>query len=285
MRLGPRLAALLGLVCLVSSCISWPDPAFGWEEDEHHWRIDSEHDVVEWIEITHGLCHPSSDFDECMRGLLDGAEEIPPGSRMSFGISTPPDADLSDQPEWARPFLARTPTLEVVEARFVLDGEGRPTLWRRMRFENASTVLVRQQVGLASMGPDRESALNPLNVTPLGCRLGLIGAIADGPIWRLEGNTFVGEIPVDSASAQLWIELAQRDPVDPALRRPAEIAFNGTTLRVRWTPDETGWIGARTYGEALRKAPETAPLQTELQIEPTSTYLQLRHDAGLDVGS
>ena len=293
-------ALLLCATSVVSSCCVFADldaafnwqfarPAFNWAHDEHHWRIDAEQDVVEWIEITHGLCDSTEEFDEHTRSVLAGARVFPPGGGFpSWDI----DALAAEESFWPRelsvPVLELAPTLRVQEARLVFDDEGLPTLWRTMRFERASAWLVAFQRWMAEHWSN-VGELDDSSGVPPGARLAVKAALDQRQLFKLEGNAFVLEAQVDAETARRWIERFRADPADPNLRPPAEISFDGQTLRVRFVPDESGWIGARTYSlnspglDHAQLQIERTPLTTsQLSFEPTSIYTQLRREAGLN---
>lgn len=302
MRSRVLLAASLGFMCIAPACasldslsfpsFSFPSPAFQWTRGEHHWRIDGEKGAVEWIEITHGLCDATAEFDAQMSCLLAGARVFPPcGGFMSLDLEGAVANESLTPSEETFPPPALIPTLRVVEARLVLDDEGRPTLWRRIRFEHASAWLRAFEHQITSSVGENEAASCQADM-PAGMHFGAHYALAQGELFKLDGNAFVVEAQMDAETARRWIETFRDDPADPKLRPPAEIAFDGQTLRVRFAPDESGWIGARTYSlnapgldDAEVDIDGTPLTNTKLPIEPSSTYLQLRREAGLDAGS
>jgi len=285
-----RFVALLAVSSLLSSCASlFPEPAFKWADDEHYWRIDGEHDVVEWIEIEHGIADPTDDLAPQLRAVLEGRLVFPPSGgfpSLSFDyVAANVDAS-EDDPIFAR-ITAADHGVKVVDAHLVLDTEGRVSLWRRTRIDHASAWLDAFQRELSRGGDPPELALidqrTGLALDEASSRLQASALGAGVQIWKLDGNALLLELPMTAENAQASIDAWAIEPVDPGVRPPAEISFTEPWLRVRYVPDDTGWIGARPYEISADYSPRVLERlkQSGLSVEPASVYAKLRADAGL----
>lgn len=285
-----RWVGLLLCVALLSSCCSWSfsTSAFQWRSDEHYWRIDGANDVVEWIEIEHDLGQPTNDASEQLRKVLAGERVFPPGEWLSFDLEKPvQNIELGGNGNSSAMLHELAASVRVVEAHLVLDTDGRPTLWRRTKFERASKWLEAWQHFVLPMILEEQvnGLIDERSLSPASVALIREATSNGAQLWRLDGNALVYELPMTEADARLALSERGSEPVDPSLRQPAEISFDGQVVRCRWRPDETGWIGARAYywlGERTGDIPELAPLgDIGIAIEPTESYLALRRAAGL----
>lgn len=287
--------ALLSLACAcLPSCISFfPEPAFLWADEEHYWRIDGARDVVEWIEIEHGLTSLSEDAPEQLRAVLNGRAVFPPcGGFPSIALDDLAGGESATERDAAV-------NVHVVGAHLVLDDRGRITLWRRTRIERATALMDAFQREAWLRATDKDASGPPgfgVNVAAdsESRELQHAALLSGLRVWQLDGDAFVLELPMTAACAQRCIDAWKSDPVDPRVRPPAEVSFSESWLRVRWIPDETGWIGAKSYDVTTTDFQGSIPHQDSgsarararlegagLTIEPRAVYASLRRDAGL----
>lgn len=284
------LVSLLGLACLVSSCFSFPpEAAFCWAETERHLRVDPARDVVEYIEITHGLSDPTDDAADQLRAVLKGARVFPAaGGWLSISFDEPERTPVVEGDLFCFSELAHT--VRVVEARLVLDEKSEPSLWRRVRIECASSWLsgfqdlmtrdIDDATPGSTFGLPYELTLDPASLDLLRAELR-----KGFQIWKFDGGTLLMEVPTTAALAERFIE-AQRSNIAKPDDPEVTYEFSDGWLSVRLAPDQSGWIRLNVDSEPREVAappPTPVPLgDIGLAIEPTSTYARLRREAGLN---
>lgn len=290
-----RWSLITALASLLPSCaIFFPAPEFRSTSDEQCLRIVSAEDAFEWIEVEHGLCQLQDDAPDQLRTVLAGKRVFPAGGGFpAFDFDS--ISVNGDSPQW-KMFFEFLAGLRVVEARLVLDTNGDPTLWRRLRIEHLSDWL--NACHQAQLDDSSDSPWFPANGETLpafdAATLELMRQARNSGHrpWSVRDGRLVFEIPASQEYADLCCGalIAANDAEHDALRS-AEI-FDGATLRLefpafsspwapgfcsRWSPmfdpiPKESMKTADDHGSSVQSSLESRGLH----FEPTATYVQLR---------
>jgi hypothetical protein len=265
-------------------------PAFLSSRGEQYFRIEAEQDVLEWIQIQHGLVVGDVAVDHSMadqlQSVLAGARIEPAGGGwIAFEFDKLPKESLSANSEAdavaLRELQALASTVTVEEARLVFDEAGELTLWRKLRAEHASAWLEMAQRSFLS---DAALAKTPEDVRLPGLSFDapsfelLRSEISKGEkVWRFEGGALVTEAPMTAENARRCAARIHRIGV--------ETSYDNGHLRIRYLPSANGWIrsmflienGSSKYDAAIVDELEAAGIKAEAP----EAYVSLRSAAGL----
>jgi hypothetical protein len=257
-----RTVLLAGVAALVSggSCIEFDRPEYGFHSTEVRWRVDERRDVVEWLEIEHGLVFEKEQHLSGLLEVLDGARVFPAHGGFPCLDLDEIERDLSRQPEAADAeseegepdpedlaFHELAPTFSIVEAAVVIDEEGRASLWRRGRLESAAKwVRLFEDKVLEDIAeskprepgePPQEFPVPEMELEDASWELLRAHVTDGGRLWRFDRDSFQAEIPMTQQDAERLIRELDRDDV--------EASFRDGLLRLRYLPDAGGWIRSR----------------------------------------
>jgi hypothetical protein len=285
-----RTFLLAGVAALVSgSCLEFGDPKYAFQSTEVRWRVDEQRDVAEWLEIEHGL---GIEDEEHLSNLLDvvrGARVFPAhGGFLSFDL----DLEQRVASEARRPpdeavlaFQEFVSTFSIVEAAVVIDDEGRASLWRRGRLQNASEWLRRFEQGVldAIAGSDEPSTVFPmpdLAFDDASWELLRAHVRGGGRVWRFEGDAVLLEVPMTQPNAERCIGELARPEVDAS--------FRDGNLRLRYLSGPGGWIRSRwieRMDEQGSPEHDTGTVRRLVAagatVEPVERYRERLADVGL----
>jgi hypothetical protein len=305
-----NMLAVAAFVSIVTcACDDVESSTFTSSSSEHYFRIDSAGDVAEWLEIEHDVrCegekallhlkgvvskarvfpaeHGFLDFDELEREAAERETEIELESVSETDVEVDAESQVDEvdpRDSLERRFLELAPTFQVVEARLVLDEDGRVTLWRRGRIRRASEwlgtleseflhdLLETDESASSSeeQDPPEEPALPEEPHSPFtdyrwdaeSLRL-LREQIRTGErLWRLEGHAFVVESAMSEENAKLCITNLVREDI--------EASFRDGRIRLRYLPGDGGWIRSTVLTESEPpKADEDAEIPPPEDPEP-----------------
>lgn len=310
-RLAPLAPAVLALAML-SSCLTPSEPTWQPVREERFVRIDAARDRVEWIEIQHGLGGRTLDFSAHLREVLACQRVFPAaGGWLSLNLDGPEmHTSHPVDPDAATKFMLDT--LQVGDARLVVDENGCVSLWRAGSLDRASLWLPDSG---GERGPTQLYSIalywlappfDPVHVDPL--HFDPCDALNDGEFldsrtmemleragaagerfWSLRGDSLCLDAPMTSSSSARFLSFLcgwfRPETVDAHLGLSLrELDTTNERLRARFGPDESGWIRVAWTHEERLDDPilwEQRARDLGFAVDSRESYLERRRAAGL----
>jgi hypothetical protein len=256
---------------LTSSCIGLElrSPMVS-AESEHYWRVDEHRDVVEFLQIEHGVI-----------GYGDARfwNQIAGGARVIAIEWFPIDVaayeqtvlEAGDEPDPVTALLkALGPTFRVSQASIVTDEQGRATLWRVCAFDGASEWLrALERLIFEEAARGNPEALEPIPALTFDAdsQERFFAQARNGePLWRLDRDGFLVEAAMTRENAESCIASLDRADVDAS--------YESGRLRLRYSPGPGGWIPARWLHPSA-----------DVRVEYDPAIVRQLEEAGCELGT